>query len=114
MSLNKDGLRRIGRGSPAAEPRAAGLIEPVRVAEAAEGAARAIPAPLPAQNLIELLLELLLVEQLAARDAVDLRAQLGDAVLVAELHVGLAGDQPGEYVLAEGEIGGGRDASMPP
>ena len=69
---------------------------------------------LPAQDLVELLLELLLVEQLAARHAVDLGAQLGDAVLVAELHLGLARDQPGQHVVAEGEIGGGGDASRPP
>ena len=59
--------------------------------------------------MVELLFVLFLVEQLAARNAVDLGAQLGDAILVAELHLGLAGDQPGEHVLAEGEIGGGAD-----
>ena len=56
-----------------------------------------------------LLLELLLVEQLAARHAVDLRAQLGDAILVGELHFGLARDQPGQHVVAEREIGRGDD-----
>ena len=60
---------------------------------------------LPAQNLLELLLVLLLVEKLAAGDAVDLCAQLGDAILVAELHVGLPGDQSGQHVVAEGEVG---------
>jgi hypothetical protein len=53
---------------------------------------------------------LLLVQQLAPGDAVDLRAQLRDAILVAGLHVRLPGDQAGEHVLAEGEVGGGRDA----
>ena len=62
---------------------------------------------LPAHDLVELLLELLLVEQLAAGHAIDLGAQLGDAVLVGELHVGLARDQPRQHVVAEGEIGGG-------
>ena len=71
--------------------------------------ARDSKADLPAQNLIELLLVLLLVEQLAAGDPVDLGAQLGDAILVAELHFRLPGDEPGQHVLAEGEIGGGGD-----
>ena len=53
--------------------------------------------------------ELFLVEQLPAGDAIDLRAQFGDAVLVGELHLGLAADQPGEHVLVEGEIGSGGD-----
>ena len=65
---------------------------------------------LTTQNLFELLLVLLLVDQLAAGDAVDAAAQLGDAVLVAELHLGLPGDEAREHVLAEGKVGGGRDA----
>src|SRR5262245_20268287 len=79
------------------------------VAEAVERAGARLQRRLPAQNLVELLLVLLLVEQLAARKAVDLGAQLGDAILIAELHLRLARDQPGEHVLAEGEIGGGAD-----
>src|SRR5262245_2813948 len=79
------------------------------VAEAVERAGARLQRCLPAQNLVELLLVLLLVEQLAARKAVDLGAQLGDAILVAELHLRVARDQPGEDVLAEGEIGGGAD-----
>ena len=46
---------------------------------------------LPAHDLLELLLELLLVEQLPAGDAVDLSAKFGDAVLVGELHAPSAG-----------------------
>jgi len=46
---------------------------------------------------------------LAAGQAIDLRSQLGDAVLVGVLHVRLSGDQPGEEVVAEREIGGGGD-----
>ncbi len=61
------------------------------------------------QQCVEFLLELLLVEQLAAGDAVDLRAQLGDAVFVGELHLRLAGDEAGEHVVVEGEIGSGHD-----
>ena len=65
-------------------------------------------------ELLELLLELLLVEQLPAGDAIDLRAQLGDAVLVGELLLGLARDQPVEHVVAEGEIGRGARPTSPP
>ena len=81
----------------------------VATAEAAERAGARLQRRLPAQDLVELLLVLLLVKQLAAGDAVDLGARLGDAILVAELHVGLSGDQPGEHVVAEGKIGGGGD-----
>src|SRR5262245_50331608 len=79
------------------------------VAEAVERAGARLQRRLPAQNLVELLLVLLLVEQLAARKAVDSGAQLGDAILVGESHLRLARDQPGEHVFAEGEIGGGAD-----
>ena len=64
---------------------------------------------LPAHDLLELLLELLLVEQLPAGDAVDLGAQLGDAVLVGELLFLLPRDQPRQHVVVEGEIGAGRE-----
>ena len=57
------------------------------VAQAAERARARFQRRLPAENLVELLLVLLLVQQLAARNAVDPGAQLGDAILVAELHV---------------------------
>src|SRR5262245_47057916 len=82
------------------------------IAEAVERAGARLQRRLPAQNLVELLLVLLLVEQLAARKAVDPGAQLGDAILVGESHLRLARDQPGEYVFAEGEIGG--SAYAPP
>ena len=52
---------------------------------------------------------MLLIEQLAAGDPVDLGAQLGDAVFVAELHLRLPGYEPGQDVLPEGEIGGRGD-----
>jgi len=79
------------------------------VTEAVKRAGTRLQRCLPAQNLIELLLVLFLVEQLAAGKAVDPGAQLGDAILVGESNLRLACDQPGEYVLAEGEIGGGAD-----
>jgi hypothetical protein len=64
---------------------------------------------LAAGQLLELPLELLLVEQLSAGGAIDLRAQLGEAVFVGELLLGLARDEPLEYVVAKREIGRGRD-----
>jgi hypothetical protein len=59
--------------------------------------------------LIELLLELFLVEQLAAGDAIDLRTQVGDTVFIGELHFRLTADQSREHVVAKGEIGAGGD-----
>src|SRR5262249_28938336 len=120
--IDRGAIERDGDGSLVAgcfrrrRPRLAGPTPARRrperaghVAEAAKRAGTRLQRRLPAQNLIELLLVLLLVEQLAARKAVDLGAQFGDAILVAELHLRLARDQPGEHVLAEGEIGGGGD-----
>ena len=63
---------------------------------------------LAAHDLVELLVELFLIEQLAAGGAIDLGAQFGDPVFVGVLHLRLAGDQPGQNVVAEGEIGRGR------
>jgi len=64
-------------------------------------------------HLIELLVELFLVQQLPARGAVDLGAQLGDAVFVSVLHLGLTGDQARQDVIAEREIGGRRRRPHP-
>src|SRR5262249_43149806 len=68
-----------------------------------------LPRGLPAKSLVDLLLVLLRVEQRAARKAVALGGQLGDAILVAELHPRRARDQPGEPVFAESKIGGRAD-----
>ena len=86
------------------------LIEPVGVGSGTPDKRRraALQRRLPAHDLLELLLELLLVEQLPAGDAVDLGAQFGDAVLVGELLLLLARDQPRQHVVVEGEIGAGR------
>ena len=56
------------------------------------------------------MIELFLIEQLAAGGAIDLGAQLGDAVFIGVLHLGLTRDQPRQDVIAEREIGcrGGR------
>ena len=63
---------------------------------------------LAAHDLVELLVELFLIEQLAAGGAVDFGAQLRDAVFIGVLHLGLTGDQPGQNVVAKREIGGSR------
>lgn len=44
---------------------------------------------LPLKQCIEFFLELLLIEELATHDAVDLGAQFGNAILIRELHFGL-------------------------
>ena len=59
-----------------------------------------------AHQLIHLLLDLLLVEHLPAGQPIHLAAQLGDAILIGVLHVGLTRDQTGEQVVTEGEIAG--------
>ena len=66
-----------------------------RIGHAGERRGARFQRRLPAQDLLELLLELLLVEQLAAGDAVDLRAQFRDAVLVGELLLLLAARSAG-------------------
>ena len=98
--------RLVGRSGGAMR---AGWIEPVVGIVAGERRGALLQRGLPLQQRVELLLELLLVEQLPAGDAVDLGAQFGDAVLVGELHFGLAADQAREHVVAEGEIGAGGD-----
>ena len=79
VSLIGDGLSGCcsvtGSGSGAGRAR---RIEPVGVGSgtAVSVVARDSKVDLPAQDVVELLLELLLVEQLAARGAVDLGAQV--------------------------------------
>jgi hypothetical protein len=63
---------------------------------------------LTAHDLFELLVELFLIEQLAAGRAIDPGAEFGDAVFVGVLHLGLARDQPRENVVTKGEVGCGR------
>src|SRR5262249_57653411 len=57
-----------------------------RVAQTVERARSRLQRRLPAQNLVELLLVLLLVEQLAARKPVDLGAQFRHAILLPQFH----------------------------
>ena len=86
-------------------------IDPVTVGSATEpmAAARPSSADWRRASVSSSALELFLVEELAAGDAVDPRAHLGDAVLIGELHFRLAGDQPRQDVVVESEIGGGDD-----
>jgi hypothetical protein len=75
------------------------------VGDRAERCCALLELRLPVHDLLDLLLELLLFEHVAARHPVDLGAHLGDAVLIGRLHL-----HPGEHVVLEGEIGGGRHA----
>ena len=90
-----------------AAPRAGGRIEPVTpsVGNGAERGGARFQRGLAAHDLVELLVELFLIEQLAAGGAVDLGAQFGDAIFIGVLHLRLTGDQAGQHVVAKGEIG---------
>ena len=110
VSLIGEGFRVPEAGVSTAAPRAGGLIEPVAAVSgiAPSAVARDSERGLAPHDLVELLVELFLVEQLAAGGAVDLGAQFRDAVFIGVLHFGLTGDQPGQDVVAKREIGGGR------
>ena len=94
----------------AAAPRGGALIDPVTptVRNGAERGGARFQRGLAPHDLVELLVELFLIEQLAAGGAVDLGAQFGDAVFIGVLHLRLAGDQAGQNVVAKREIGRGR------
>ena len=90
---------------------AAGPIEPVM-----DGSANAIQRigamfqrRLAPHQFIEFLLELFLIEQLAAGGAVDLGAQFGDAIFVTELLLRLPCNQRAQHIVTERKIGGGRN-----
>ena len=59
--------------------------------------------------MFKFFLELFLIEQLAAHDAIDLRAQFGDAIFVGKLHFGLPTDKPCQDVVTECKVGTGCD-----
>ena len=63
------------------------------------------------QQLAHLALHQLLVEQLAAGDAVDLGAQRGNAVLVGLLHARLAGRRGAEQVVAQHQVAGRQEVA---
>ena len=100
--------RRIGVGCRGAARRRPDRSGDRGIRHGAERGGAGFQRGLAAHDLVELLVELLLVEQLAAGGAIDLGAQFGDAVFIGVLHLGLAGDQPGQNVVAEREIGRGR------
>ncbi len=62
-----------------------------------------------ARQLLQAPFELLLIEQLAAGNAIHLGAQLGNAILIGEPLLGLPGEQARQHVIVEGEIGPGRE-----
>ena len=75
----------------------------------AEGGAALLQHLLAAHQRLDFALDLLLIEQLPAGDAVDLAAQFGDAILIGELHLRLTADQAAEDIVLEGEIGTGAE-----
>ena len=99
----RGGVHRRRRRAPAA-----GSIRSRRIRNGAKRGGAGFQRGLAPHDLVELLVELLLVEQLPAGGAIDLGAQFGDAVFIGVLHLGLTGDQPGQDVVAKGEIGRGR------
>jgi hypothetical protein len=64
---------------------------------------------LPLKQCVEFFLELLLIEELATHDAIDLGAQFGNAVLICELHLGLPPDQSGQDIVPKSKVGAGRN-----
>jgi hypothetical protein len=58
--------------------------------------------------VLKLLLELFLIEQLPAGDAINLCPQFCNAVFVGVLLLFLTCDQPSENIVVEGEISAGR------
>ena len=102
----------IGEAFGVAGPLRGARTEPVAAGSVTEPSdvARCSSTGLPAHDLLDLLLDLLLLEHVAARHPVDLGAHLGDAVLISGLHLRLLRDHPREHVVLEGEIGGGHHA----
>lgn len=60
-----------------------------------------------AQQLLDLFFHHLLVEELPAGDAIDLRPQRRDSIFVFVLHTCLAGDRPADEIVAQDQIGCG-------
>ncbi len=63
-------------------------------------------ARLARQQVVHLALERGLVEQLAAGDAIELGARLGEAVFVGVLHLGGVGEIGADHLVMESDIGG--------
>ncbi len=78
-----------------------------RLAEAGDDVLALVEGILPAGEPLEVGLDGVLVEELAAGEPVDVGAQRRDAVLVGVLHAGLARERGGEDVVAEEKIAGG-------
>ena len=110
ITVSLIGDARIGFSAGGVTPvRRDGLIVPVVERSPVSAEVRCSKGRLPLKEAVEFFLELLLVEQLAAHDAVDLRAQFGDAIFVSKLHFGLSADQAGEDIVTKCEVGAGRD-----
>ena len=109
VSLIGEGRTGLSADVEAGGATRAGLDCAGREAVAGECRGALLQRRLPLEQRVELFLELFLVEQLATHDAIDLRAQFGDTVLIGKLHLGLPSDQAGEDIVAEREIAAGRD-----
>jgi hypothetical protein len=84
-----------------------GLVAGQPVDDRPETAVPAGQLALPFQKLCELGFHQMLIEQLAAGDPVDLRAQHGDAVFISLLHARLARRVGADQIVAQDQIGGG-------
>src|ERR1700746_111394 len=76
-----------------------------RIRTAAECGCPRLEQGLAAHQVVEFLFELLLIKQLTTGRAVDLGAQLRDAILIGKLLFRFAGDQRAQHVVAKCKIG---------
>src|SRR5439155_14805735 len=58
---------------------------------------------------VEFFLDLLLVEQLATHDPVDLRTQFSNTIFIGELHFRLSANQARKNIVTKSEVSAGRD-----
>src|SRR5262245_55306909 len=87
-------------GTIAAGAVRAGLMVPVVDGSPVSAVVRCSRS-LPLKQCIEFFLELLLIEELATHDAVDLGAQFGNAILIGELHFRLPSHQSGQDIVTK-------------
>ncbi|MGZ8396450.1 MAG: hypothetical protein ACXW3X_07830 [Rhodoplanes sp.] len=57
------------------------------------------------KNLVERLLDLLMVQELARRYPIDLRAHFCEAIFIGNLQIGLADDKLRDDLVMKGEVG---------
>ena len=98
----------VGLARPRGGPRRAAVADFIFGAfeHRAEAAMALAELALALEQFADLGFHQLLVEQLAAGDAVDLRAQCRDAVLIGLLHARLPGGGGADQIVAQHQIGG--------